>query len=839
MTQRIGVEAVFSLAEWTPYVTTYTSDLTKISTATSAAAQSVETSSSRMSVVTSAITSMDNALKAVEKTVTGLAGPVGTVSSIFSTFTNFVGGATNSVKSLASSVISAINPFNYFGSVLQIVTGIQISNFLDRIAQGLRNIAANALTATADTQRFVAWLQGALATEIARGTPVQREVPIEMTAEEEAQYQELLKKRVAIQNKIAIANKKTSEQQQDNTEAETERIKEQYRWQMRLEDLWDDMKDAVGSRDAIRALKIRRQIERTEKERDMALADQDKRSRKSGDIAESTLMRQTEQMRLYQEQLDEVNQSMQQLSGRTRIATVYEDPVEITQAYQQAAGQVDELFNKLRDVTFATRLYGRTTVEESFKSAVAYGFATDEALSLTRGLTKVGAAQGVGADQLERWAYNIAQARRYNKFYERDLRDLATSGFRFDQFLVAISKHTGKSIKTTEDLNDAISAGIITWDDVTKSVEQWGESQDFIVANMRRTMPAVQAGWQSLLSYIGPDVLGKSATVVAGILDRVLTLLEQMQTRGDFKKIGEELGKMVENWLTPLTAEGGLISRVEKWFSEGGAGGISGLVKAVFGTDNIDLGTLASGLITKVVSALQGAVGIAAPSIGALGRSIWDAIMGSPGKPGILQKVAQGAYDMLREFESYISGPVGTAQIEAIGKSITITMLNAMQWVVEHTDEIANLVHALSVVFLNLSGEIIIIGAQIGSSLAEGMVKGFVEKLGIDTNSPLFGMFLGAIGASGKGIGDIGPELQNQGLNPSILPGTLGGWSAQGLFNLFSPSTAVAGGASSTMNVNLVVDVNGSLTEAERAKLRGEVMNSAFRAVKQILVESE
>ena len=108
----------------------------------------------------------------------------------------------------------------------------------------------------------------------------------------------------------------------------------------------------------------------------------------------------------------------------TRELRTKDETLSMNEAFAQAGPLAANLAEKLKDIAIASP-YELGTVQDTFRLAMAFGFASDEAEKFTKGMLNMAAGVGASDEMLGRMAYNFAQIRLQGKVTAMDVRQLA------------------------------------------------------------------------------------------------------------------------------------------------------------------------------------------------------------------------------------------------------------------------------------------------------------------------------------------------------------------------------------------------------------------------------
>ena len=385
-----------------------------------------------------------------------------------------------------------------------IAGGIIGARFFERIASGIVDLAGASIQATADYQRMQVGLEGLLARELSRGEVKKQLVSesVNLSAKERLELIDLQKT-------------------YDGNAASLNQLKEAY----------------------------------------------DASVRSSGEFSVESLN--------IKVKLDAANESVQSLTSRMNYLTdasdgsvnALKDMVvggrSIAEVYPEAQGKAKLLMDELSRIAILSPYQIKQT-QETFRTAMAFGFASDEALKFTKATLNVAAGVGADSEMLQRMEYNLAQVRLQGKVTAMDVRQLALAGFDLNSVLQYTGKLYGVNIKDHLDFNKAIASGKITWQQFTEAYAKYAD-ENFGGASerMARTLFGLQSTFGDFFNLTMPKILGPAAQVITDFLNKVLDSFIAIRESGQLEVIGENLRIFAENVMTWI---GGVFDFGQKLF---------------------------------------------------------------------------------------------------------------------------------------------------------------------------------------------------------------------------------------------------------------------------------
>jgi tape measure domain-containing protein len=229
----------------------------------------------------------------------------------------------------------------------------------------------------------------------------------------------------------------------------------------------------------------------------------------------------------------------------------------LNDALDQAAPLAEKLAGKLRDIAIQSP-YRLGTIQDTFRLAMAFGFASDEAMSFTNGILNMAAGVGATDDMLQRMSYNLAQIRMQGKVTAMDVRQLAMAGFDLNGALSGIGEQFGLTINDYEDFNAAIAAGKITWEQFAGAFEKYANEQFGGAAQrMSRTFEGLKSTFSDLFILTMPQVFGPALQVVTDFLNGILNKFIDLSNSGALEEAGKKFGDFTQgviDYLSNLSA---------------------------------------------------------------------------------------------------------------------------------------------------------------------------------------------------------------------------------------------------------------------------------------------
>jgi tape measure domain-containing protein len=238
----------------------------------------------------------------------------------------------------------------------------------------------------------------------------------------------------------------------------------------------------------------------------------------------------------------------------------YANQRSIAEVYPEAEKAAGRLMDEISRIAIYSP-YQLATVQNTFRTAMAFGYASDEAMDFTQALLNV--AAGVGADNntLGRMAYNLAQVRMVGKVTAMDIRQLAMAGFDLNSVLRFTGDRLGVNVRTHEDFNKALESGKITWQEFTESFAAYAET-NFGGASerMSTTLMGLQSTFQDVFMLTMPKIMGPAVEAASELLSRILDVIMTLKDTGKLEEWGEALGRTFTDLVAPIDR---VVSRLE------------------------------------------------------------------------------------------------------------------------------------------------------------------------------------------------------------------------------------------------------------------------------------
>ena len=298
----------------------------------------------------------------------------------------------------------------------------------------------------------------------------------------------------------------------------------------------------------------------------------------------------------------------------------------MTGSAEKAAEVVDEL----KDIAASTP-FEMPELAETTQLLMNYGFTADDALDK---MTMLGDISQGSADKMNRIATAYGQMSSAGKVSLEDVKQMIEAGF---NPLQEISESTGESV---ESLYDRISAGTISVDEITASMQRstseggrYFQSMEKQSQTFSGQMSTLKDNVQGLLGNVTSGIFEKLAQDVLPKINEVLTTVNTAFEEGGFQGVLDAIGEM-------SPALDGVITKIQSFSTFLQNLGISpaafaGIVAAI-GPAITVVGTLVRGIggistaisgISTAVSGLGGIKGIFTALTGPVGLTV-TAIMG-------------------------------------------------------------------------------------------------------------------------------------------------------------------------------------------------------------------
>ena len=418
-----------------------------------------------------------------------------------------------------------------------------------------------------------------------------------------------------------------------------------------------------------------------------------------GKVAESTMMSARYTVEKYnasiaktQGELDAVNAKLE--DSRVGHMAVVEGQRQVrvgamamADAYPIAADRAKQLTEQLAKIAIFSP-YQLNIVQSTFKTAMAFGYSSKEAIDYTKALLNVAAGMGSTNEQLQRMSYNFSQIRMVGQVTKMDIRQLAMAGFDLVSVLQFAGEKFGVMIKDHEDFNKAIEEGKITWEMFTEAFAEYADVNFGGAAErLSTTLMGLQSTFADIFALTFPKLLMPGMEAVNVRLSNMLNLFLAIRESGTLDEMGEKLGEKLNKALGPLDR---VLQKVERfqqlqreqrenakammdprmyggladssWAAEmqqisGGLGTGGVIIKALLGEDRgtyaIRMITRARTLIGDIRSAVKGFVSGESPygPLGALGVPEWiiDRLVGLRGAVADAGLTVRMVIDQIKE----------------------------------------------------------------------------------------------------------------------------------------------------------------------------------------------
>lgn len=219
----------------------------------------------------------------------------------------------------------------------------------------------------------------------------------------------------------------------------------------------------------------------------------------------------------------------------------------------EVSGQASVMAGKMMDELSRIAIlspYTVAAVQSTFKLNMAFGYTSDQAAKLTKGMLNMAAGVGADNEQLNRMAYNFAQIRLQGKVTAMDVRQLAMAGFDLEGALKDVSAQFGFTIKDHTEFNDLIAKGKISWEQFTEGFSKYAE-KNFGGASekMSRTLMGLKSTFSDIFILTMPKLLGPSAEKITGFLSEILDLFLKISDSGVLETIGVKWAASVDTFL--------------------------------------------------------------------------------------------------------------------------------------------------------------------------------------------------------------------------------------------------------------------------------------------------
>lgn len=212
--------------------------------------------------------------------------------------------------------------------------------------------------------------------------------------------------------------------------------------------------------------------------------------------------------------------------------TVTTQTMTMAQAQLEAAGKVKELLGWIQKLAIESP-FNRTDVANAFKLAMAYGFTSSEARTLTQNVIDFAAATGASGETMSRAALALGQMRAKGRVMAQELNQLTEAGFGVKDIL----SDMGVGLKDVE--NGTVSA--------EKFIAAFNSrvQKDFGGAAKAQagTFAGLLSSLQDLKDVALRTVFTPLFTAFRPVLDGIVTALQSPEAAKFFENIGNAISK--------------------------------------------------------------------------------------------------------------------------------------------------------------------------------------------------------------------------------------------------------------------------------------------------------
>jgi tape measure domain-containing protein len=417
-----------------------------------------------------------------------------------------------------------------------------------------------------------------------------------------------------------------------------------------------------------------------------------------------------------------------------------------TEAMKEATEQTKEQL--LWTVKLAAKTpFDAKDIAEVFSLARTYGFASDEAKTLTTQLADFTGGMGLSNVELKRIIVNFGQMRQQGKLNARDLNDLGRGAFLpINRLLEITQEQLGLNNEEFEKMRKSgklgaggveafiIAFGELVGRDFAGGAEDLSKALKFAVGNVKD----IATGFGALF-IVKPlfDVLGKS---VASFMDALTSEGRLDSLIGSFERIGNTISGIVSDLLNLLPSSEELADSVIN-----AVGGIANWIEN--NRENIIDFFMGIGRVIReqVVPFVQEKL---VPAFQRISQWVEDN-----------REIIESFFKSLKEiaqdvFEHFFGGEKTRGE----GEDFLDILVRIMEWVTKNKDEISEWIVKLADLFvkwqvvatiLNIAGGIIlsIVGFVLGAIAAVSAFSGVISFLGTAIGALLSTAFLPLMGA--------------------------------------------------------------------------------------------
>lgn len=266
----------------------------------------------------------------------------------------------------------------------------------------------------------------------------------------------------------------------------------------------------------------------------------------------------------------------------TTYKNVSRETLSMAQAQEQATSRVKDLLSWVQKLAIESP-FTRNDVAQAFKMALAYGFTTDEAKTLTQSIIDFASATGATGETMQRVTLALGQMKAKGKVTGEELRQLTEAGFGATEILSAM----GVGLQDVERGTVSADKFIAAFNkNITRNFGGAAKAQ-------AGTFSGLLSSLQDLKDVALRTVFTPLFTAFKPVLDSIVTSLQSEDAQKFFAGIGEAISK-------PLSA-----IRLFKILIEQGIAPLSALRTVITTT----LGPEATKVFDDIVAAVQNAFG--------------------------------------------------------------------------------------------------------------------------------------------------------------------------------------------------------------------------------------
>lgn len=237
----------------------------------------------------------------------------------------------------------------------------------------------------------------------------------------------------------------------------------------------------------------------------------------------------------------------------TTYKNVSRETLTMAEAQLQATGRVKEILAWIQKLAIESP-YTRETVANTYRQALAFGFTSDEAQTLTQSVVDFASATGATPLQMDRIALALGQVKAKGRLMSEELRQMAEAGIATNDILATMGVTSEEVTRRFVDGAPFIAAFN---KNIAKNFAGAAKAQS-------KTFSGLVSSFQDLKDVLLRVVFTPLFTAFKPILDSLVDSLQKAEVQKIFADIGNALSKplsalmlfrvLVEQGIEPLSA---------------------------------------------------------------------------------------------------------------------------------------------------------------------------------------------------------------------------------------------------------------------------------------------